>query len=267
MESIDTLMARKRYALRNLSWFAPWTGSTTSRRCPAKAGIEETAGLFQRKGKEWLTRRAIAAAQVGWIGGPPAVIGKRRNEALIWRFGGKSAACRRRSWIGFAIAGLALLAVLGWVVMLLWNWLMPDIFGLPSVSYWQAWGLLVLFWILFKSWSFKDSDHSSNRRRRNTCGATCRKTRCPMGIGREFSRGSNGPRCGSLPCWGPGHVIGPVWESCSMDDGLGSLSVEATGETRPSRPFGMTEKVQIAAASVRVEPTRRVYRRPWDGNG
>jgi len=68
--------------------------------------------------------------------------------------------------IGFAIAGLALLAVLGSVVMLLWNWLMPDIFGLPSVSYWQAWGLLVLFWILFKSWSFKDSDHSSDRRRR-----------------------------------------------------------------------------------------------------
>jgi hypothetical protein len=68
--------------------------------------------------------------------------------------------------IGFAIAGLALLAVLGWVVMLLWNWLMPDIFGLPTVNYWQAWGLLVLFWILFKSWSFKDNDHGSDRRRR-----------------------------------------------------------------------------------------------------
>jgi len=68
--------------------------------------------------------------------------------------------------IGFAIAGLALLALLGWVVMLLWNWLMPEIFGLPSVSYWQAWGLLVLFWILFKSWSFKDNDHGSDRRRR-----------------------------------------------------------------------------------------------------
>jgi hypothetical protein len=68
--------------------------------------------------------------------------------------------------IGFAIAGLALLAVLGWVVMLLWNWLMPDIFGLSSVSYWQAWGLLVLSWILLKSWSFKDSDGGSDRRRR-----------------------------------------------------------------------------------------------------
>ncbi len=68
--------------------------------------------------------------------------------------------------IGFALVGLALLALLGWVVMLLWNWLMPDIFGLPSVSYWQAWGLLVLCWILFKSRSFKDSDHGRDRRRR-----------------------------------------------------------------------------------------------------
>jgi hypothetical protein len=68
--------------------------------------------------------------------------------------------------IGFAIAGLALLALLGWVVMLLWNWLIPEIFGLPSVSYWQAWGLLVLCWILFKSWGFKDNDRGSDRRRR-----------------------------------------------------------------------------------------------------
>ena len=66
--------------------------------------------------------------------------------------------------IGFALMGLGFFALAGWVVMLLWNWLMPDIFGLPTVSYWQAWGLLVLFWILFKSWSFKDSDHGSDRR-------------------------------------------------------------------------------------------------------
>jgi hypothetical protein len=68
--------------------------------------------------------------------------------------------------IGFAIAGLALLALLGWGVMLLWNWLMPEIFGLPSVSYWQAWGILVLCWILFKPWGMGNSDRGSDRRRR-----------------------------------------------------------------------------------------------------
>lgn len=68
--------------------------------------------------------------------------------------------------IGFAIAGLALLALLGGVVMLLWNWLMPEIFGLPTVSYWQAWGLLVLSWILFKNWGRGGGDHGGDRKRR-----------------------------------------------------------------------------------------------------
>lgn len=39
--------------------------------------------------------------------------------------------------------------VFGWIVMLLWNWLMPQIFGLPVISFWQAVGLLVLCKILF----------------------------------------------------------------------------------------------------------------------
>lgn len=35
------------------------------------------------------------------------------------------------------------------VVMLLWNALMPDIFGLPIITFWQAAGLLILSKILF----------------------------------------------------------------------------------------------------------------------
>jgi hypothetical protein len=41
--------------------------------------------------------------------------------------------------------------VFGFVVMWLWNWLMPAIFGLHLISYWQALGLLVLSKILFSS--------------------------------------------------------------------------------------------------------------------
>ena len=37
---------------------------------------------------------------------------------------------------GFAIAVAAL--------QLLWNWLMPTIFGLPRITYWQAGGLMVM---------------------------------------------------------------------------------------------------------------------------
>lgn len=35
--------------------------------------------------------------------------------------------------------------------MLLWNMLMPDIFGLPTLSFWQAFGLNILSALLFKS--------------------------------------------------------------------------------------------------------------------
>lgn len=39
--------------------------------------------------------------------------------------------------------------VFGFVVMWLWNWLMPVLFGLHAISFWQALGLVVLSKILF----------------------------------------------------------------------------------------------------------------------
>jgi len=33
----------------------------------------------------------------------------------------------------------------------LWNWLIPVIFGLPCITFWQAFGLNLLTSILFKS--------------------------------------------------------------------------------------------------------------------
>ncbi len=47
------------------------------------------------------------------------------------------------------LIGLAAVAVLSVVVMLLWNWLIPSIFGLAVINFWQALGLLVLARILF----------------------------------------------------------------------------------------------------------------------
>lgn len=35
-------------------------------------------------------------------------------------------------------------------VMLLWNWLMPVIFGLVKITFWQAWGLTILCNLFFK---------------------------------------------------------------------------------------------------------------------
>ena len=47
-----------------------------------------------------------------------------------------------------AIVSLVCL-LLGLPLMLLWNWLMPIIFGLPVISFWQAVGLNLLASILF----------------------------------------------------------------------------------------------------------------------
>lgn len=63
----------------------------------------------------------------------------------------------------FLAAGMALL--FGLVVLWLWNWLMPAIFGLPAITFWQAWGLVVLSHILFKSFPHHahHNDHWKDR--------------------------------------------------------------------------------------------------------
>ncbi len=67
---------------------------------------------------------------------------------------------------GFGILGIGLLFLCGLVVMLLWNWLMPDIFGLKHLTYWQAWGLMILCHILFKGFGSGHSGVRSDRKRR-----------------------------------------------------------------------------------------------------
>jgi hypothetical protein len=49
-----------------------------------------------------------------------------------------------------AIIGITIFVFLGGkVVQLLWNWLLPPLFGFPTVTYWQALGVLALSRILF----------------------------------------------------------------------------------------------------------------------
>lgn len=57
-----------------------------------------------------------------------------------------------RKWkkiLGIALIGLLALTIFGQVVLQLWNWLMPVIFGLPRLTFAQALGLMALSWILF----------------------------------------------------------------------------------------------------------------------
>jgi hypothetical protein len=59
----------------------------------------------------------------------------------------------RKRW--FWMVPLAILAIAvftfvgGQIVMLLWNWLLPPLFGWHQITFWQALGLLVLCRVLF----------------------------------------------------------------------------------------------------------------------
>ncbi len=49
----------------------------------------------------------------------------------------------------FALCATAAIVLFGFVVMSLWNWLMPALFGFRLITFWQAMGLLILSKILF----------------------------------------------------------------------------------------------------------------------
>jgi hypothetical protein len=61
---------------------------------------------------------------------------------------------KRNKWI-WAAAPLAIAAFIwigGEVVMHLWNWLLPMLFGVRTIDFWQALGVLILSRILFGRW-------------------------------------------------------------------------------------------------------------------
>lgn len=54
----------------------------------------------------------------------------------------------------FRVALFLTIAIAGFgsAVLHLWNWLMPSLFGLHLITFWQAVGLLALSWVLFGGW-------------------------------------------------------------------------------------------------------------------
>ena len=72
----------------------------------------------------------------------------------------------KKSWFikGFFFV-LVFIAVLSLVVMVLWNWLMPMIFGITAITYLQALGLLILSKILLTGIGKRPSPYYYNRRK------------------------------------------------------------------------------------------------------
>lgn len=54
---------------------------------------------------------------------------------------------------------LVMVTLLGGLVMWLWNWLMPAIFGLPALTFWQSVGLVVLCRLLVGNIGFGGHHH------------------------------------------------------------------------------------------------------------
>jgi hypothetical protein len=72
---------------------------------------------------------------------------------------------RRMKFALIAPAAVAALALFPLVVMYLWNWLWPAVFGGRTITYWQAFGLLILARILVGGLGGGHGDDKHGRRR------------------------------------------------------------------------------------------------------
>lgn len=54
-----------------------------------------------------------------------------------------------------------IILILGLPTMWLWNWLMPEIFGLKEINFLQAVGLMMLAWFILPSGSKSNSNSNS----------------------------------------------------------------------------------------------------------
>lgn len=73
---------------------------------------------------------------------------------------------RTGSIIKVVLIGLAAFAGFGAITTLLWNTLLPVIFNLPQINFWQALGLLILSRILFGGFGHGFRGHSNFSRNR-----------------------------------------------------------------------------------------------------
>ena len=61
-------------------------------------------------------------------------------------------------WFPYEVSVLPILSIVGRAIvsavvaipfLFIWNWLMPEVFGLVSLGYWEIWGLVFLIRLLF----------------------------------------------------------------------------------------------------------------------
>jgi hypothetical protein len=67
--------------------------------------------------------------------------------------------------IGGVLLAVLFAALFGFFVQYLWNWIMPGIFNLREITYWEAFGILVLAKILFGSFAGKGGSGNWNKKK------------------------------------------------------------------------------------------------------
>jgi hypothetical protein len=100
--------------------------------------------------------------------------------------------------IKVALIVLIVIVGFGQGVYHLWNWLMPTLFRLPAITYWQSVGLLALSWLLFgggRGFFGRGGRHIGGPWRRGQDGRWERMTPEEREKLREVIRG----RCGQGP--------------------------------------------------------------------
>ncbi len=102
----------------------------------------------------------------------------------------------KRNWffrgVKFVLFAVLFVIVAGFVVMSLWNWLMPALFGWHLINFWQAVGILILSKILFGGFR----GHGGGRHMRWRRGMWERWEQMTPEEREKFRQGMRG-RCGS----------------------------------------------------------------------
>ncbi|WP_318348756.1 hypothetical protein [Aquipluma nitroreducens] len=70
----------------------------------------------------------------------------------------------KKRWYLFIPLMLVAFFAFGFITMYLWNWLMPLLFHLPEITFWQTIGLLILSRLLLGGFKGRRHDHGHCRR-------------------------------------------------------------------------------------------------------
>src|SRR5690606_16012664 len=83
--------------------------------------------------------------------------------------------------LAIVILAVGVVLLVAYSIMWLWNWLMPEIFSLPTIGFWQALGVFVLAKIIFGfgGGGQKNKGRDRNMKRLRSLYSAC----CSMGNG------------------------------------------------------------------------------------